>query len=323
VACIRPTCAWTPPPPRPSCSSSWRSATFRSQARTRKRRAVREANYNLARVYLDSCRPKEALPLLEDLAKASDEARFRQHQAQCHYMLGQREEAKRILEDLIANPPKPPELPERPQQPDASAEPAAAENGAGPVEHTAEASDSARPAPWTEWLMGVIHFEEGKTEEALACLLRAQQADPRLPNLHLRIGEAYLRRQQLEDGERAFRRALEIDGDSAEAHLGLAQVHLRRRCNEDAAEEALLAVGLQHFLPLGHYYLGVALARLGHPHRATLAFETSVSMLPGLVNGHRWLAALYGQPGGDVARSASHRRLAGDLLRRRQQKAAQ
>ena len=290
--------------------------------------AVREANYNLARVYLDSRRPKEALPLLEEQVKGSDEARFRQHLAQCHYMLGQREEAKRILEDLIANPPKPPQPPERPEpeqknltdSPLPVGEGGAQAPGEGRV--PAPAGDVEVPTAWADWLMGVIHFEEGNTEQALACLLRAEQADPRLPNLHVRIGETYLRRQQLDDAERAFRRALEIDGDSPEAHLGLAQLHLRRRHNEDAAEEALLSVGLQHFLPLGHYYLGVALARLGHPHRARVAFETSVSMLPGLVNGHRWLAALYAQPGGDVVRAANHRRLAADLQRRRQQSRA-
>jgi predicted AlkP superfamily phosphohydrolase/phosphomutase/tetratricopeptide (TPR) repeat protein len=366
--------------------------------------AVREANYNLARVYLDSRRPRLALPLLEEIVKGSDEARFRQHLAQCHYMLGQRSEAKRILEDLIANPPKPPKPPEpADQRPDNQAEaatlvppdgqadsPAVAagdqgvEAGLGPpthgedgratlhglaaregeanpapavtvqiggVEQPATAADSAtvpsaaaevtqragakapaaasienrqsaienRPHPWAEWLMGVIHFEEGNTDEALACLLRAEQADPLLLNLHLRIGETYLRRQQLDDAERAFRRALQIDGDSAEAHLGLAQVHLRRRQDEDAAEESLVAVGLQHFLPLGHYSLGVALARLGHPYRATVAFETAVSMLPGLVNGHRWLAALHARPGGDLEKAGAHRKLAADLMKRRRE----
>lgn len=285
--------------------------------------AVREANYNLARVYLDSHRPKEALPLLEELASGSEEARFRQHLAQCYYMLGQRAAAKEILENLTANPPMPPE-PEGPQGEAATAlaEAVARPEGAVPVEDRAnetapsEASLAASPRPWADWLIGVIHFEEGNTKEALACLLRAEQADPHLPNLHLRIGETYLRRQQLEDAERAFCRALEIDGDSPEAHLGLAQIKLRRRQNEDAAEEALVAVGLQHFLPLGHYALGVALARLGDPHRAALAFETSVSMLPGLVNGHRWLAALYSRPGGNLEKAVNHRKLAAELLKR-------
>jgi tetratricopeptide (TPR) repeat protein len=155
--------------------------------------------------------------------------------------------------------------------------------------------------------MGIIHFEEGDMEAALACLLKAEQSDPHLPDLHLRIGETYLRQRRIEDAGRAFQRALEIDGDSPEAHLGLAVVRLRQRRNEEAAEQALVAVGLQHFLPLGHFYLGVALARLGHRDRAVLAFETSLSMLPGLVAAHRWLAALYMQPGGDVEKAVKHR----------------
>jgi tetratricopeptide (TPR) repeat protein len=165
--------------------------------------------------------------------------------------------------------------------------------------------------------MGVIHFEEGDMDSALACLLQAEQADPRLPDLHLRLGETYLRQRQTENAERAFKRALEIDGDSAEAHLGLAVVQLRQRRNAEAAEQALLAVGLQHFLPLGHFYLGVALSRLAHRERAALAFETSLSMLPGLAIAHRWLAALYTQPGGDVEKAARHRSIYLQMRNRR------
>lgn len=51
-----------------------------------------------------------------------------------------------------------------------------------------------QPRPWADLLMGVIHFEEGDLDAALACLLKAEQADPRLPDLHLRIGDTYLRR---------------------------------------------------------------------------------------------------------------------------------
>jgi tetratricopeptide (TPR) repeat protein len=118
----------------------------------------------------------------------------------------------------------------------------------------------------------------------------------RLPDLHVRIGDVYLRKKRMDDAERAYKRALEIDGDSPAAHLGLAITHLQKRQNELAAERALHAVGLQHFLPLGHFYLGVALARLGHRQRAALAFETCLTMLPGLISAHRWLATLYQIP---------------------------
>jgi hypothetical protein len=44
--------------------------------------AVRESKYNLARVYLDSRRPRQALPLLEELVRVKpDQILFLQHLA--------------------------------------------------------------------------------------------------------------------------------------------------------------------------------------------------------------------------------------------------
>jgi tetratricopeptide (TPR) repeat protein len=284
--------------------------------------AVREQQYNLARVYLDSRRYAEALKILEELVKKwPDEARFMQHLAQCHLALGQRAEAKDLLQKLMTLKPKAP----------AGAGQAevgpGAEGGAPPpiettvVPETTTPEDELKPRPWADLLMGIIQFEEGNMDAALDCLLKAESADPRLPDLHLRIGETYLRQKRTDDAGRAFQRALEIDGDSPEAHLGLAVVRLRQRRNEEGAEQALLAVGLQHFLPLGHFYLGVALARLGHRERAALAFETSLSMLPGLLAAHRWLAALYTQPGGDLEKATRHREIFLRMRRQRQTRA--
>jgi tetratricopeptide (TPR) repeat protein len=266
--------------------------------------AVREAKFNLARDYLDARRPQDALPLLEMLAHDQPaEARFRLHLAQCYLGLRRRDAAREILQRLLSEPP-----PE-------SAQEAAVVVG--------EPSKQGQPKsrPWADLLMGVIHYEEGNMQEALACLLRAEQADPGLPNLHLRIGETYLRQLQVAEAERAFQKALEIDGDNAEAHLGLAMVRLRQRNYAEAAEQALLAVSLQHFLPLGHFYLGVALARMGQRARAILAFETCLAMLPGLIAAHRWLAAMHSQPGGDLEKAIRHRALYMQLRGRRQARA--
>jgi len=277
--------------------------------------AVREQQYNLARVYLDSRRYRDALPIFEELKKKSpDQARFVQHLAQCYLALGRRSEAKALLEQLVTLESKA----AAPAGPEVKAlEPPAQQD---PEVSKPEPQPEPKPRPWADLLMGVIHFEEGDMDAALVSLLKAEQADPRLPDLHLRIGETYLRQRQTENAERAFQRALEIDGDSPEAHLGLAVVRLRQRRNEEAAEQALLAVGLQHFLPLGHFYLGVALARLAHRERAALAFETALSMVPGLVAAHRWLAALYMQPGGDLEKAVRHREIFLRMRRQRQMK---
>ena len=267
--------------------------------------ALREQQYNLARVYLNSQRIAEAQTIFEQLTiKWPDESRFLQHFAQCALAQGHHEQAKTLLYQLIAFKPK--------AAPARNSDPPTATERPGP----ADAATNSQPRAWVALLMGTIHFEEGDLDAALACLQRAEQSDSHLPDLHLRIGETYLRQKRTHDAERAFQRALEIDGDCAEAHLGLALVHLRQRHNENAAEQALLAVGLQHFLPLGHFYLGIALARLGHYDRAVLAFETSLTMHPGLIAAHRWLAALYTRPGGDLGKAVRHREI---LLRIRRQ----
>ena len=83
----------------------------------------------------------------------------------------------------------------------------------------------------------------------------------------------------------------------------------------EAAEEALTAVGLEHFLPHGHFFLGVALARLGHFKRAIQAFETTVSIAPGFAPAHRWLAKIHSRPRGDKNRAQKHT----DWLRERRE----
>jgi tetratricopeptide (TPR) repeat protein len=308
--------------------------------------AVREQQYNLSRVYLDSRRYPEALTILEELAKKWPEPRFMQHLAQCYLGLGRREEAKKLLEQLLVYEPPPRPKPaekklqadgekqgteaqgvEKQGEPEPQPEPQPVEIQRAqdptvepPVAEASPADAKPKPRPWADLLLGIIHFEEGDMDTALTSLLKAEQSDPHLPDLHLRIGETYLRLKRTDDADRAFHRALEIDGDSPEAHLGLAVVRLRQRRNQEAAEQALLAVGLQHFLPLGHFYLGVALARLGHRERATLAFESALTMLPGLMAAHRWLAALHTQSGGDVEKAVRHREI---FLRMRRQRQTQ
>jgi len=287
--------------------------------------AVREQQYNLARAYLDSRRYSEALTIFEELTtKWADEARFMQHLAQCYLALGRRAEAKDLLQRLLVLKPKA-RAAQKPAQAEGEAQ-APTELEAAALTETvvspeAASEENSKPRPWADLLMGIIHFEEGDMDAALASLLKAESADPHLPDLHLRIGETYLRQKRTDDADRAFQHALEIDGDSPEAHLGLAVVRLRQRRNEEAAEQALLAVGLQHFLPLGHFYLGVALARLGHRERSALAFETALSMLPGLMAAHRWLAALYTHPTGDLEKATRHREMFLRMRRQRQTKA--
>src|SRR5579862_6883319 len=128
--------------------------------------AMRELRYNLSRAYLDARNYSEALQILEELAKKwPEETRFQQYLAQCYLAMGRRAEAKAILEQLIAAPPK-----KRARKKLETAE------GEAPAEapEVAEPEDTTpKPRPWADLFMGIIHFEEGETDEALARLLKA------------------------------------------------------------------------------------------------------------------------------------------------------
>jgi len=263
--------------------------------------AVREGKYNLSRDYMDCRQNQNALPLLQELMRDQPkELRFKLQLAQCYQSLGRSIEAKMLLKEVLEFKPEP-----------AKGEAVEAVPGS-----EVEKTQSAAAQGWADWLLGTTELVDGNIEGGLEALLRAEQAEPRLPNLHVRLGETYLRLKRVEDAGRAFRRALEIDGDSPEAHVGLSSVYLRQRRFEEAASEALIAVGLQHFAPLGHFNLGIALCRLGQYERARLAFETSLTILPGLGAAHRWLSLLYARQGGDAIRAARHRFLFEQLRQR-------
>jgi tetratricopeptide (TPR) repeat protein len=275
--------------------------------------AVREGKYNLARDLMDCRKYEEAAKLLDGLMQEkSDDMRFKMQLAQCYLSLNRGVEARELLDQVVKSDEE-----ERKKQSESEAASAGDETTAEKVGERSTGERSAAARAWADWMLGTMELAAGNSEAGLAALLRAEQAQPHLPSLHVRLGETYLRCGRIEDARRAFERALEIDGDSPEAHVGLSTVCLRQKKIEEAVSESLIAVGLQHFSPFGHFNLGVGLARLGEYERAKLAFETSVTILPGLAAAHRWLAVLYGLPGGDVGRAGRHKALYTELKRRK------
>ena len=247
--------------------------------------AVRDLQFNRALSLMHARETEKAAGILEQLwVEWPDFGRIRDKLASCYLTLGRRAEAKKLVLDGLGAPMY-------------SGEPSTR-----PVSH-------AR----LDWMLAVILHEDGNLQSALRHLLRAEEANPNLPNLHNLLGGTYLAIDRVSDAERAYLRALEIDGDSATAHLGLARVYLRQRKNRQAAENAFIAVGLQHASPAGHFALGLALARLGHFDRAAVALETAVSMAPGMLNAHRFLAAIHARPQGDKSKAGHHRDMAAQL----------
>ncbi len=232
---------------------------------------------------------------------------------QCHQAIGRPAEARRLLEELFARKEK---------NTAAAREKLQAfqqqHKEKKPEELTEQEQDELRgllsEASWNpyamEYLMGSLLLAEGDEEGALAHLQKAEAADAQQPDLYLKIAAVYLTMKEWADVDRCCHKALALDPDNAPAHLALGQSLLARRRFQEAAEEALAAVGLLYFNPQGHFVLGTALQRLGRTAEAVDALRVAVSQNPNFIAAHRRLAQIYERQLGDETKAAEHQRLA-------------
>ena len=152
---------------------------------------------------------------------------------------------------------------------------------------------NVRAAPTVCLLLGRLEAMDGNFNKALTYLDKAEQAEPRLPGLHLQLAQTYLRMRRNDEAVRACEKALEIDPDNAQAHEVLAAVLARLKRHEEAADHALSAVELIHNMPRAHLRLGATLTRLGLYEKAVEAFQTSLKLAPNTPAAHRYLATIY------------------------------
>lgn len=221
-------------------------------------RVTRESRFYLARVFLTTERPGEALPLLQQIFEESPATlRFGIRLVQCYNRLGRIAEAREALDKLRASQ----------------------------VNEHANAN--------LDYLDGILLLAEHKPRRALEMLRKAESVQLKAPSLAIQIGQTYLRLKYWADAERAFIRALSLDSENPRAHHGLALAALRQGDYETAIDEALTAVTLMHHFPAAHYHLGEALMLSGDYVNAVKAFSVCLALRPNMRKAHLWLADIY------------------------------
>ncbi len=263
-------------------------------------KTVDESQFYLARVFMNKQKYSDAEPILEELyTKDKNVVRYAFRLAKCYDSLGKLDDASRIVEDIIHHEEfvRPKEEAEAFDKQFATAKEKAKKEGKDFNEEEIlkrkPDGNKKREYPQLFMLKGTLEYAKKNYEEALTNLYRAEKADPRLPQLHQQLGNVFLRMRRIKDAERAFDKALEIDPESAQARLGMSNVMLRKKDYEAAAEYALDSIGLLYHFPAAHLNLGIALAKLAMYDRAIEAFRVSLTMAPGLMRAHRYLAYIY------------------------------
>jgi tetratricopeptide (TPR) repeat protein len=148
-------------------------------------------------------------------------------------------------------------------------------------------------SPRSDMMLGVLEFSAGNTDKALKHLEIVEQAEPRLPGLHVKLGDVYLDSQRYEQAIAAYERALAIDSDSPAAFAGLAQAKLRQGNFQSSLDDALVAAELVHYFPKVHLTIGEALLALNDCQGAIEALELCVKQAPRMKRAHEMLANAY------------------------------
>ena len=216
--------------------------------------ATRESKFNLARVYQSTGRIDEAVPLFEEVYAMPSKYKGHYGLWLAHAYIQQgRIDEARALVEAL------------------------------------EADDVQFPIAL--YLLRVdFHLAAGEAEQALRALEKLPSSHP---DVLLRRADAFLRLDQFDEAEAAYREALAGDADSPRAWHGIAKAALGRKDYQAAVEAALEAVSLRYAYPEAHFHLGVASVRLQAWQQAETAFRIALTQRPDFAPAHRWLAKLY------------------------------
>jgi predicted AlkP superfamily phosphohydrolase/phosphomutase/tetratricopeptide (TPR) repeat protein len=278
------------------------------------RECVRELQYNHARSLMDAGLHGTAVPILKELIEQwPEEHRFGIQLVNCYQCLGKIAEARSLLEEVFRRKKKDAReaTVKLREAIEARKDPTSKELSRKEQQEMRNLrARASRSAYAMEYLMGSLLYAEGKKQEALDHLMKAEKADAKQPDLHVKLGDVYLKMKQLPDAERSYRKALAIDPESADAYAGLSQVYLRMRKNSEACDAALSAVGLRYHYPKAHFLLGISLHRTGMIEAAIEAFNISVTQNPCYTEAYRRLAYLYRHRLGDRTAAGKYEALA-------------
>lgn len=240
-------------------------------------RAKEAHDSHLAQIYFTTARYDEALAILQNLARGSQDPSFRCREAMCLMALFRIDEAAAIIDEVRSNFP-----------------------------HYSLGKMTA----------GQLALMRGEEEQAERLFAELKESESQMPMLHYQVGAIHLRHGKWEEAAALFRSALAADPDLADAHdgLGVALRHLGKL--EDSIYEHMRAISLQHERAQTHVNLGISLTKAGQLQWAIRALNVAAELVPAEPYPHRCLARIYRRLVPDREKARHHLLLARDLRRK-------
>ncbi|MCW3086443.1 MAG: hypothetical protein JWP12_3809 [Bacteroidetes bacterium] len=219
-------------------------------------KAVNESQFNLARIYLFKEQAELAEPILEALyLQKPNAARYALKYAECLQKLRKFDVCVSVIEHIKKL--------------------------------------DKKELPHLDYLEGVLLVSQNKPRKALVLFRKAMETIAHMPDIHVKVGEAFIKLKEWGEARTAFEKALEIDPENSGAHMGLGIALLRKDQLEDAVDHLLTSVSLVFNNALAHYFLGEAFYRLAMYDRAVEAFRVAVTYQPGNRKAHTYLEKIF------------------------------
>ncbi len=233
-------------------------------------KVIDESQFNLARIFLFKEQPEMAEPILEALHNNSPNiARYGLKYAECLQKLRKFDVCMDVIEKLKKL--------------------------------------DKKDLPHLDYLEGVLLVSRNMPRKALPFFRKAMESISHMPDIHIKVGEAFLKLKEWEEARIAFNKALEIDPENAGAHVGLGIALLRKNDLEEAVDHLLSSVSLIFNNPLAHYFLGEAFYRMEMYERAVEAFKVVTTYQPGNRKAHLFLVKIFSNNIKDPIEAEKHK----------------
>jgi tetratricopeptide (TPR) repeat protein len=129
-------------------------------------------------------------------------------------------------------------------------------------------------------LLGVVHLEDGKLQEAEPELQKATEIEPHMSTAQFALGVCRNLMAKYSEAEAALLRGLELDPESSEGHYELAKTYLALGRWQDATPQAQKAVTLKPDAGPPHALLGDIALRKRDPRQALKEYHEYLRLEP-------------------------------------------
>ncbi len=128
---------------------------------------------------------------------------------------------------------------------------------------------------------GVVHFNKGDYDAALASFKEAIRLNPDLFLAHFNLGVTYDKKGQLDASTASFKEAIRLKPDHARAHYTLGLLYGKKGQWDASIDSFKEAIRLDPDVASGHFALGEAYANKGDRGKALAEYEWLRNRKPG------------------------------------------